>query len=45
MGQLNKSQDEHGFRNVWTYDGKILFKENGSFSKTYQQTSLLNHLF
>ena len=32
MGQLNKAQDEHGFRNVWTHDGKILFKENGNNS-------------
>ena len=32
MGQLNKAQDERGFRNVWTHDGKILFKENGNNS-------------
>ena len=32
MGQLNKARDELGFRNVWTHDGKILFKENGSDS-------------
>ena len=30
IGQLNKARDEHGFRNVWTHDGKILFKKNGS---------------
>ena len=32
LGQLNKSWDERGFQNVWTHDGKILFKENDSNS-------------
>ena len=32
MGQLNKPRDEHCFRNMWTHNGKILFKENGSNS-------------
>ena len=32
MGQLSKAQDEHGFLNVWTLHGKILFKENGNNS-------------
>ena len=32
MGQLNKPRDEHCFRNLWTHNGKILFKENGSNS-------------
>ena len=32
MGESNKTRDEHGFRNVWTHNGKILFKENGSSS-------------
>ena len=32
MGQLNKAWDEHDFQNVWTHDGKILFKENASNS-------------
>ena len=26
MGQLNKARDEHSFQNLWTHDGKILFK-------------------
>lgn len=32
MEQLKKAREEHGFQNVWTHDGKILFKENGSNS-------------
>ena len=28
--ELSKAHNEHGFKNVWTIDGKILFKENGS---------------
>ena len=30
MEELTKARNEHGFENVWTIDGKILFKENGS---------------
>ena len=30
--QLNKAQDENGFRNVQSHDGKILFTGNGSNS-------------
>ena len=26
MEQLNKAREEHGFTNIWTTDGKILFK-------------------
>ena len=26
MEQLNKAREEHGFTNVWTKDGRILFK-------------------
>ena len=32
MEQLKKAREEHSFQNVWTHDGKILFKENGSNS-------------
>ena len=30
MEELSKARNEHLFKNVWTIDGKILFKENGS---------------
>ena len=30
MEELSKARNEHGFKNVWTIDGTILFKENGS---------------
>ena len=30
MEELSKACNEHGFKNVWGIDGKILFKENGS---------------
>ena len=28
MEHLKKAREQHGFRNVWTLDGKIIFKEN-----------------
>ena len=31
MGQFNWAWDQHGFRNVWTHDGKILFKVIDSY--------------
>ena len=30
LEKLSKARNEHEFKNVWTIDGKILFKENGS---------------
>ena len=30
LGELSKARNKHGFKNVWTIDGKILFKENRS---------------
>ena len=30
MEELSKARNEHGFKDVWTIVGKILFKENGS---------------
>ena len=30
MEELSKARNEHGLKNVWTIDDKILFKENGS---------------
>ena len=30
MEELSKERNEYGFKNVWTIDGKIFFKENGS---------------
>ena len=34
MEELSKARNEHRFKNVWTIDGKILFKENGSNKAT-----------
>ena len=28
MSVLNEAREKYGFKNVWTYDGRILFKEN-----------------
>ena len=28
IGQLNDAKEKHSFDNVWTYDGKILYKIN-----------------
>ena len=28
MGELNEARNQHGFENVWTSDGKILFKDS-----------------
>ena len=30
MEELSKARSEHGFKNVWTIDGKILVKEKRS---------------
>ena len=30
MEELNKACNEHGLKNVWTIDGTILLKKNGS---------------
>ena len=30
----HKPRDEHRFSKVWTYDGKILFRETGNNSTT-----------
>ena len=28
MGELSKARQQHGFGNVWSSDGKILFKDS-----------------
>ena len=28
MSKLIAARDEYGFQNVWTFEGKILYKEN-----------------
>ena len=34
MSVLNKAREKFGFKNVWTYDGRILFKANNDGQKT-----------
>ena len=34
VGQLEEARNKYGFQNVWSYDGKILFKVNNDI-KTY----------
>ena len=33
MEHLKKTREQHGFANVWTLDGKIMFKGNGVIQK------------
>ena len=35
MEQLKKVREQHGFTNVWTLDGKIMFKGNDGNPKVY----------
>ena len=35
MEHLKKAREQHGIENVWTLDGKIMFKENGGNPKVY----------
>ena len=28
MKVLNEAREKYGFKNVWTYDGRILYKDN-----------------
>ena len=35
MEQLKKAREQHVFANVWTLDGKIMFKENDGNPKVY----------
>ena len=35
MEHLKKVREQHGFENVWTLDGKIMFKGNDGNSKVY----------
>ena len=35
MAQLKKAREQHGFANVWTLDGKIMFKGNDGNPKVY----------
>ena len=35
MEHLKKAREQHGFGNVWTLDGKIMFKGNDGNPKVY----------
>ena len=35
MEHLKKAGEQHGFANVWTLDGKIMFKGNDGNPKVY----------
>ena len=35
MEHLNKARGQHGFENVWTLDGKIMFNGNDNNPKVY----------
>ena len=35
VGHLKKAREQHGFANVWTLDGKIMFKGNDGNLKVY----------
>ena len=33
MSVLNEARKKYGFKNVWTYDGRILYKDNNDEQK------------
>ena len=33
MSVLNEAREKFGFKNVWTYDGRILYKDNNDGQK------------
>ena len=33
MSVLNKARENFGFKNVWTYDGRILYKDKNDRQK------------
>ena len=33
MSVLNEATEKYGFKNVWTYDGRILYKDNNDRQK------------
>ena len=35
MEHLKKAREQHGFENVWTLDGKIIFNGNDGNPKVY----------
>ena len=35
IGQLNDGRENYGFNNVWSYDGKILYKINNEVKVYY----------
>ena len=35
MEHLKKAREQHGIENVWTLDGKIMFKGNDGNPKVY----------
>ena len=35
MQHLKKAREQHGFANVWTLDGKVMFKGNDGDPKVY----------
>ena len=43
MGVLNKAREKFGFKNVWTYDGRILYKDSNDGQKIeiYYEQNLL----
>ena len=37
LSKLNEARDHHGFRNVWSVDGRIMFKDGEDKPKLYYQ--------
>ena len=33
MSVLNEAREKYGFKNAWTYDGRILYKDNNDGQK------------
>ena len=46
MSVLNEAREKFGFKNVWTYDGRILYKDNdGQKIKIYYEYNLFRDAY
>ena len=45
IGQLNDAREKYGFNNVWSYDGKILYKLSNEVKVYYDQQLMAANVY
>ena len=45
IGQLNDAREKYGFNNVWSYDGKILYKLSNEVKIYYDQQLMAANVY